>query len=88
MTQTPKEKAKELFDKFSDIENMGRYSDKYGFSSWSTKVLKLQCKQCALLVVDEILKNGGNYQGMCFEDNEMYIDTQYWESVRTEIEKL
>ena len=41
---TPKEKAKELFDKmFLVIENKGMYDDLY------------RAKQCALIAVDEIL---------------------------------
>jgi hypothetical protein len=41
---TPKEKAKELFDKmFLIIENKGMYDDLYN------------AKQCALIVVDEIM---------------------------------
>jgi hypothetical protein len=41
---TPKEKAKELFDKmFLVIENKGMYDDLY------------RAKQCALIAVDELL---------------------------------
>ncbi len=48
MTPTPKEKAKELFDKFHDpIMIM------YGASNW-TYVTKVK-KQCALLLIDELI---------------------------------
>lgn len=41
---TPKEKAKELFDKFNKIKH-----------SVSTHVQKERAKQCALIAVDEII---------------------------------
>ena len=47
-----------------------------------------QEKYFAKLIVDEILSNGGNYHGMSFGDNEMWIDIQFWESVKDEINKL
>lgn len=71
---TPKEKAEELFSKFKDVDNLGYYFND-GFSSWSTKVLYEQSKQCALIAVDEILNIG------C-------IEVPYWMEVKTEIEKL
>ena len=72
---TPKEKAKELYSNFEFVY-IPNYTSKH------------EVKLCALLVVDEILKNGGNYQGMSFEDNEIFIDIQYWENVKAEIERL
>ena len=64
---TPKEKAKELIDKFD--ETMEFY------------VPARYAKQCALIAVDEILKNDGFTQ---FDD---YL-TEYWQQVKQEIELL
>ena len=45
---TPKEKAKELYNKF------------YTFNNTPTKVNNVFAKQCALIAVDEILKYSPN----------------------------
>jgi len=73
---TPKEKAEELVEKFTDIEN--KYNEYSDFK---------QAKQCALIAVDEIIntldseriKYSSDY---CFEEN------KYWTEVKQEIEKL
>jgi len=57
---TPKEKAKELVDKFYEI-----------LPYW---VNEQDAKQCALIAVDEILKDT--------------INIYYWQEVKTEIELL
>ena len=62
---TPKEKAKELVDKYSVI------IDDYHRPS----------KQCALIAVDEIIK----YQEKISEH--YWIDLEYWQEVKKEIEK-
>jgi len=70
-----KEKAEELVNKFSDLEDGEMYIGK--------------AKQCALIAVDEILKNsvGYNaYDGVI--DNDISADDNYWEEVKQEIEKL
>jgi hypothetical protein len=71
---TPKEKAKELVDKFIEptrvpiIKFIGvEYID--------------SSKQCALIAVDEILNNNK----ILFED---VLNDQYWQEVKQEIEKL
>jgi hypothetical protein len=63
---TPQEKANELFDKMDMII----YTDQ---DNW-----KQQCKQCALIAVDEIIK-----QSM---DNQ--FSERYWQEVKQEILKL
>jgi hypothetical protein len=73
---TPEEKAKELLDRF-DLP---------------TGLMTVERKQCALIVVDEILKlhhpNIIIYSS--FENNTMSDMTQvfYWQKVKSEIEKL
>ena len=57
---TPKEKAKELVDKFIQTNGNAFFA-----------------KQCALIAVDEII----NY-------SEEWDDSEYWQEVKQEIEKL
>ena len=82
---TPKEKAEQLVDKFSDIENMGRRSDENGFSIWSTSLLQKQAKKCSLIAVDEIL-NLSYFKDNPTEDDDLYAN--YFRQVKQEIEKL
>jgi len=66
---TPKEKADELFNKMDMII----YTDQDHDS---------QCKRCAIIAVDEIIKSW---------DNDLYEicgASEYWKEVRKEIEKL
>jgi len=65
---TPKEKAKELVDKyFIIIDNSNPLED----------ILKT-AKQCALIVVDEILDTL----------HQLSLEYEYWEEVEQEIENL
>lgn len=61
---TPKEKAKELFNKMDMIIYTNH-------DNW-----KEQCKQCALIAVDEILEH-------CYQ-----VMKPFWQEVKQEIEKL
>ena len=81
---TPKEKAKELFDKmFLVIENKGMYDDLY------------RAKQCALIAIDEILElkeTQEEYQ-IQYDNGEWsreigYRYSKYWQEVKQEIENL
>ena len=77
---TPKEKAKELVDKFMAIKST-KLSD---FSVIYSPVAKL----CALIAVDEIIN--------CLDDDDLYIQGEsnidgfisYYEEIKQEIEKL
>jgi len=72
MILSPREKAKELVDKFkyySDVNHNGNFEN---------------AKQCAIIAVDEILND--DMFGMeeeCFEKR-----INYWEDVKKEIELL
>ena len=70
---TPKEKAQELFDKYATYVVM-----------WTggIEVENQNCKQCALIAVDEII------DAIKHEDNRMYYEIKYWEKVKQEIENL
>ena len=86
----PKEKAKELVEWFADIEYMGRHSNQYGLSVWSTSVLYRQAKQCALKCVDEMMfyaKVLDTIQYPFLEADDT-PHNEYLQSVKTEIEKL
>jgi hypothetical protein len=73
---TSKEKAKELKDKYMNVK-------------W--QIYLDDAKQCALIAVDEILKEVPTEildtykQQVNFIDNDRYY---YWEEVKQEIEKL
>ena len=82
---TPKEKAKELFDKmFLVIENKGMYDDLY------------RAKQCALIAVDEIIlsrKDDSQFDDTLWAGgSDMYtmhpMYLNYWQEVKQEIENL
>jgi len=75
----PKEKAKELVDKYIEMEYLKDFHGMY----------QPLAKQCALIAVDEILNSnpccedsdrGGNFQ---WASNEYY-----WQEVKQEINKL
>jgi vacuolar-type H+-ATPase subunit H len=82
----PKEKAKELFDKFYQYaneefeDNLNEYPGQV--LSERRKVRKESSKQCALIAVDEILNVTAGLNGWIggFQS--------YWEEVKQEIEKL
>ena len=69
---TPKEKAEELIKSYRAINfTTGNYSKMIAFYE--------DCKQCALIAVDEILN-------LCWNGN---LDAKmYWEEVKKEIENL
>jgi hypothetical protein len=75
MNQTPKEKAKELKDKFSVHL---RFFDEY--SGWVDYTDSSHAKQFALVVVDEIL--------IIKSVDKDFDLSHYWQEVREEIEKL
>lgn len=79
---TPKEKAKELVDKyFIEIQGADRYS--YNLPSMNLFI----AKKCALIAVNEIINSYSNYTGMydqVFFDSEL----EYFKQVKQEIEKL
>lgn len=66
---TPKEKAGQLFFKYRNLENKDSFINNYN------------AKQCALIAVDEIVKQlqqYGYYKSLM----------TYWDAVKQEIEKL
>ena len=69
---TPKEKAKELVDKY------------YVLIKYPTPKWKLVAKQCALIAVDEILEETKNSA----DKEIVVPRIIYFEKVKTEIEKL
>jgi vacuolar-type H+-ATPase subunit E/Vma4 len=80
---TPKEKAKELFDKYFDMKWQS-----YNKRTSSIKSMtKMAAKQCTLIAVDEIINNNkkipANVDGLHTNEN-----SNYWQEVKTEIEKL
>ena len=71
---TPKEKAKELVEKFTP---MFSYWDYYNDCSRDTNLIIRDAKQCVLIAVDELIKA-----------TTPLTSTYYWKEVKQEIEKL
>ena len=74
MELTPKEKAKELVEKFSDLEDGEMYIGK--------------AKQCALITVDEIINSLENYGKESDELQNMENDFRYWQEVKEDLLKM
>jgi hypothetical protein len=72
---SPKERAKELVDKFK--KNTRAYNETNG---WEDSAY--DSKQCALIAVDEVIEALHEHHWQ----NRLIID--YWEEVKHEIEKL
>ena len=74
---TPKEKAKELIDKFSERT---KFFDEY--AGWLIHLDSSKAKEHALTAVDEIINHHYQSQGL------YRIDSYFWQEVKKEIEKL
>lgn len=82
---TPKEKANELIDKYLNLPINFPYIDTIdkqcigsGYMTYYSAV------KCAIVAVDEII----NAMKMSYHSNSLSIDIAYWQSVKTELEKL
>ena len=71
---TPKKKAKELVDKFSKLSNYGSYA---------LRLCEYTSKQCAIIVVNEII-NSVVITDLTTAETQF----KYWEQVKQEIENL
>lgn len=77
---TPKEKAIELFNKYATYIVM-----------WTggMETEKQNCKQCALIAVDEMIKNQNEFQDFLWKEIGYLIPSPtYWQEVKQEIDKL
>jgi hypothetical protein len=72
---TPKQKSKELFKKYS------KGKDSHG---WSLCEFDSCAKQCALIAVDEIIKETKLHDKTIYQHGR----TAYWEEVKQEIHLL
>lgn len=75
---TPKEKAKDLFVRFSDYCSWDTFEEEQDYIN--------NIKQCALIAVDEILKLESN-NGYYFDGTNV-TSISYWQEVKQEIDKL
>lgn len=75
---TPKEKAKELVDKFARIDG---YQDSIDLSKCEYE------KQCTLIAVDEIIPIVASYED-ALSLSQKSDELEYWQYVKSEIEKL
>jgi len=72
---TPQEKAEELVERFTKLEDGEMYIGK--------------AKECALIAVDEIINSNPTSQlSDPFLGNRTFENTNYWIDVKKEIEKL
>ena len=72
---TPKEKAQELFGKYAMYLRANLMYDEEANED---------AKQCALIAVDEIIASNP----IAFDQDDNCIAKQWWQEVKTEIEKL
>ena len=72
-----KEKAKELVDMFDNVVHSNAGSNNFDFES--------AAKQCALICIDEILENITE-EVMTYKP--FMMNTDYWQEVKQEINKL
>jgi hypothetical protein len=78
---TPKEKADQLVSRYRKEILKGKYRID-GF------VIEELAEECALIAVDEIIKNGGTKYIIEYKPNSYTNEVWYWEEVKEEIEKL
>jgi hypothetical protein len=71
---TPKEKAQELIRKYTEL----LYNNILTFRQYN------DCKECAVIAVDEIIASNP----IAFDKDDNCIAKQWWQEVKTEIEKL
>ena len=72
---TPEQKAKELFGKYAMYLRANLMYDEEANED---------AKQCALIAVDEIIEANP----IAFDEDDNCIEKQWWQEVKTEIEKL
>jgi len=84
---TPKEKAKELLDKFSDNVSV-YYTENSVPCMLNAPMIIKQRKKFALIIVDKIVKSLTNYGKDSNELQNMDREFNYWDKVKQEIEKL
>jgi hypothetical protein len=66
---TPKEKAESIFHQMYKI-------------LWHTNADPIHCKECALIALDELIKQESRW------NNGSFYPSNYWTEVKEEIEKL
>ena len=76
---SPKEKANEIFDKMYEADFV---NDDYPMCFETAR-------QCSIIAVDEIIKSEPTFYSSIFQGSFLISDnTEYWEEVKQEIEKL
>ena len=87
MVMTPKEKAQELIDKFSQVDTPNW--DPISGTIEQEQIGFYSGKECALIAVDEIfefMKMDDEYTETLSNANSIWVN--YWVEVKKEIEKL
>jgi hypothetical protein len=81
---TPKEKARELVNKYLDASFNCKDCDMPFCDVGCTILMDSEAQECALIAVDEIL----NQDTSVFDKTESMYHFEYWGNVKDEIEKL
>jgi len=79
---TPKEKAKELVDKFKFETKQSEIINDIILGDISVIFQHHKAKQCALIAVDELIIEKNKWE------NGSFYTSKYWDYVKQEIEKL
>ena len=86
---TPQEKANEILERFGNIEIFIPQEPKDIDCKLNDLPSRWWIKQqCALIAVDEIIKNGGTKRIIEYKPNSYTNEVWYWEQVKQEIEKI
>lgn len=80
---TPKEKAKQLFEKFESFTPTKYYVLEFGGNDDDYKKITSEAKQCCLIAVDELVNLESKILGY-----EKPYTSEYWEEVKKEIKNL
>lgn len=78
------DKSKQLVQKFLDFSN--RPSLISDFSSLQNSIQILNAKECARILVNEILSNEVNFSDFTTLTNDLVVSRHYWENVLVEID--
>lgn len=86
---TPKEKAKELIEKFLPFANHSSLDRDMLWNHTGMEIKILNSKRCAIILCEEIVLNAksvGNWIWSAEGKDELKTNAAYWQQVKTEIE--
>ena len=78
---TPKEKAKEIVNKFINMDSCRNHA----YEHLDGNICSHLAKQCALIAVDEIINSNPHSNPL---NTDVYSTMNYWNEVKKEIENI